>query len=494
MTKPSLALPDRVAGYIGKHGLIADGDCVLAAVSGGPDSVALLDVLARLRARLGIRQITVIHFDHRLRAEESDADRRFVEDLARRAGFGFHRGCADVRSVAARRKISIEMAARECRHSFFRNAARTLGASKIALGHTADDQAEEVLMRIVRGTGPAGLRGMLPLTPDGVARPLLFATREEILAHLEAHRLAFRIDSTNAAPFCQRNALRLEVFPLLRKAFHPAVVRTIARSAELALEEESWWDIRVREAWDSACGERSEARLVFRVESIRGLHPALLRRLLRRALGELRGNLSGIHAAHLEPLLAMISRDREGKRILFPGGVEALLRGADLILRRAEPDFSPFSEIAPLAISGPGAYRFGPFVFQVNLCDGPPPGKPAVPERAVLDSDRVRWPLSIRFWRPGDRFHPSGMRGSKKLQDYFTDAKIPREERHGIPILCDREKICWVAGRRVDDRTLPGPDTKAVVLVRFRLEAGARTREGGAGPAGEAPGGANDAG
>ncbi len=421
MTRPSRSLADRSAEYIRKHRLTGRGDHVLAAVSGGPDSIALADILTRLQDQLELRPITIAHFDHRLRGSESDADREFVEEFARSRGLPFTCGTADVRSFGQERGMSMEMAARECRHSFLKDAARKSGANRIALGHNLDDRAEEVLMRLLRGSGPAGLTGMLPAGGEGIIRPLLFASRAEIAEYLAERGLAYRVDSSNLEPVCQRNALRLRVFPILEEVFHPEVSRTIARYAELAADEEDWWDDQVRAALDR-CLRAAESGAALDLAGLRELHPALVRRVLRRVVEKVRGGAGGIHLVHIEPLFAMALRDMPGKRVHLPGEIEALQRGA--------PD----------------------------------------PRRALMDADKVRWPLCVRFWKPGDRFRPLGMRGSKKLQDFFTDSGVPREQRGKIPILCDRDKICWVAGLRLDDRVKTGPRTLRVVSVRLSEE------------------------
>jgi tRNA(Ile)-lysidine synthase len=473
MTRPSLALADRAADHIRKHDLISKGDHVLVAVSGGPDSVALLDILTHLKDDLDIGKITVTHFDHRLRGNESDADRGFVEDLARGAALGFVCGTADVRSFAREKKISIEMAARKCRHSFFRKAARDLGAQKTALGHNLNDRAEEVLMRLLRGSGPAGLKGMTPAGAEGIIRPVLFATREEIVRHLIERRLAFREDSSNREPFCQRNALRLRVFPIIEQAFHPEVARTIARYADLAADEEAWWDLQVNEALDR-CQRPSENGEALDLGELRKLHPALLRRVLRRGIERVRGGLSGIHLVHLEPLFAMALGDIPGRCVRLPGGVEAVRCGGNLLLRLREANEGLPAHGGPevLEVPGPGAYRFGGFIFEICFSEGPVPGESGVQGQhvMVMDAGTLQWPLCIRYWKPGDRFRPLGMRGSKKLQDFFTDSRVPRETRRKIPIVCDRDKICWVAGFRLDDRVKTGPETGQVVSVRMTKE------------------------
>jgi tRNA(Ile)-lysidine synthase len=466
MTKALRKLPERTVEYIWKHKLIAAGDHVLAAVSGGPDSVALLYLLIRLKTHLGIRRITVAHFDHKLRGKESEADREFVRRLAGNAGLDFHCDSADVRALAKEHKISVEMAARDCRHSFLMKMKDSLAADKIAVGHIANDQAEEVLLRIIRGTGPAGLKGMLPATSEGIIRPLLFATRDEILAYMDSQNLDYREDSSNFEASCQRNFLRLQVFPLLRNEFHDEVVGTISRYADLAREEESWWDSQVTAEWERCGAEDFGNGVRLNLNALRELNPALLRRVLRYGLGKVRGNLSGIHLVHLEPLFAFVSQDKPGKSVRFPGRVEAVQRAGKLLIRKMIISPPP----ASLEIPGPGTFHFGSFLFQIDTSDEfihkghvqPEPG------RIIMDAKKIKWPLHIRSWKPGDRFRPLGMKGSKKLQDYFTDSKIPKEERSKVPILSDSEKICWVVGFRMDDRVKTRPKTKQVVTVEFR--------------------------
>lgn len=459
-------LPARTLRYIRENDLIAPGDHVLAAVSGGPDSVALLSVLIELESVLGVERITVLHFDHRLRGEESDADREFVSELARAAGLDFRCGTADVASVAREGKISVEMAARECRHSFFRETVESLHAHKIAVGHTADDQAEEIILRLLRGTGPAGMRGMAPATAEGIIRPLLFVTRDGVLDYLRGRGIEFRNDSTNFEAFCQRNFLRLKIFPLLRQAFNPRISETIARYAELAREEESWWAQATETSWGDVCIDLSKGRATLDLEGIKKLHPALVRRILRRAVEKVRGNLSGIGVAHLGPLIDLVFSGKTGKSVRLPGGVEAFRQRKTLLIKPMTRPSPQDCRPEALPVPGPGNYFFGQHGFELSIsetaCSNPVSGT----DRIFMDMNKLKWPLEFRFRKPGDRFHPFGMTGSKKLQDFFTDCMVPREEREKVPLLCDREKICWVAGMRMDDRVKIDECTRAVLMVR----------------------------
>ena len=469
MSKNLETLSARTARYIRKHSLISDRDRILAAVSGGPDSVALLSILVNMKDTFGIERITVVHFDHGLRGDESDADREFVRALAHSAGLDFHCGAADVRSFARSGKISLEMAARECRRSFLQETASALNAGKIALGHTANDQAEEVLLRIFRGTGPAGIQAMSPGTAEGIIRPLLFATRDKILDYLLECGIAFRNDSSNFDPFCQRNFLRLKVFPLLREAFHPQIAETIARCADLAREEESWWASQIETRFRDICLESSEGRATLDLKRLKQLHPALVRRILRLAIEKVRGSLYGVGLVHLETLIELVFSGITGKSVRFPGGIEAVGQGAKLLIRPIKDAAPKDLQLEVIDVPRPGNYFFGPYRFEICFLGETNAGcAPASGTDCIrMDADKLHWPLQLRFRRPGDRFHPLGMTGSKKLQDFFTDCMVPKEERQKVPLLCDSDKICWVAGMRVDDRVKVEDHTRLILVVRF---------------------------
>jgi tRNA(Ile)-lysidine synthase len=467
----------KILAHILRHELLAPGDHVLAAVSGGPDSVALLHVLLALRADLNWDRVTVIHFDHELRGESSTRDRLFVESLAERLGLAFLCGNGGVRSLQRRRRISLEMAARSRRRSFYRESLGATGARTLALGHTADDQAEEVLLRLLRGTGASGLAGMLPKTDWGAVRPLLCVTKREILDYLAEKSLPFREDPSNLEPFCQRNVLRNEVFPLLREHFHPRTVEVLSRHAQLSLDEEDFWRDRVQAAWPTVCPRETGERVVLNLPVLLSLHRALQRRVLRRAIELARRSLMGIYFIHVENLRKWAEKPGAGGILELPAHLRALKEGERLVLalerHLREPE--TFAE----SISAPGRYEFARPGLRLELSErrlepdpsGGPPEVPTASRRLDwMDADKVLWPLTLRPWKPGDRFRPLGAGGSKKLQDFFTDAKIPRTERRGIPVLCDREKICSIPGYRLDERVKVTSETRRVLVVEFFRE------------------------
>lgn len=460
----------RVLHYIQEEQLLAAGDSLLIAVSGGPDSVALLHVLAAIQDHCGISRMTVLHFDHQLRNEASRADKTFVETLAANHGLPFFTSSEDVDSFRRRHRISLEMAARTCRHRFFGDALARFGANAVAVGHTASDQAEELLLRLMRGTGPTGMMGMLPKTASHLIRPLLFTTRAEILAYLSDRKLSFREDSSNLDPTHRRNAVRQEIFPLLEKHFHRRVADALCRHAGLVREEEAFWTKFMAEQWRLVCVTESASRIVLSRQNLLDAHPALRRRLLRLAAERFQGNLLGFYNRHIEALSRLLDRAATDHPVHLPYGLQAVSEGGYLVLCKSTRESPPPGEpTLSKPINGPGSYRFASFDLHLRLkeeASSIAPGSfPDHPGTIWVDAARVHWPLYLRSWQAGDRFYPLGLGGSKKLQDFFMDLKIPRRDRSRVLLLCDQEKICWVLDYRLDDRVKVTPRTHKLLMI-----------------------------
>ena len=466
------SLQSRVLDFIQRHRMIRPGDSLLIGVSGGPDSMALLHILKALQGDLDLQRITAAHFEHGLRGPESLEDRAFVERMSAELGVDCRCAAEDVLGLAQEKRVSMEMAARFCRHRFFRTLAAE-GNCRIALGHNANDQAEEILLRLCRGTGPSGLGGMRPVEHSGIVRPLLFAARAEIQEYLDARGIPYRIDSSNDAPVCQRNRIRLEVLPLLERIMTPGVVDCIQRHARLARDEEEYWKAIITDLWPKVCLSEGEGEVRLRTGELRQLHPALARRVLRHAIDRLQGHLQRITAQHIELISTLTREGRPGCSIHLPSPLGAGLQAESLVLslgeKRREPGPAPGG---PWIIEGPGVWSRGNLSMTLQIMEANDEAlsqslTTTESHRAFLDAEEVCWPLCLRTWQPGDRFQPLGISGHKKLQDFFVDLKIPRELRKKISILCDFNKICWIVGYRLDERVKVTRRTRRVLLVDF---------------------------
>lgn len=413
--------------------LLSGDEPVLVGVSGGVDSMVLMHLLAQRRG------VHVAHLNHRLRGRSSDADGRLVQRSAEKLGLTCHIEKADVKAMARAQRLSLEMAARKCRHEFYARLARKLGLRRIALAHHADDQVELFFLRLLRGAGPEGLAGMSQVSPSFVdpaltiIRPLLGATKAELRAYAAEHKIPFREDATNASISILRNRIRHKLIPLLVKDYQPGLTQTVLRVMEL-LRAES--DFITRE------GERPR-------EPFHKLPIALQRRRLQQQL----------YAAGLEPTFDLIEHLR-----LHPGTPitvspeHTIARDSSGALQTvADRSADSLSASVDLSLRSPGSTQFGPLTLTWSTATKS--GKPAK-NREYFDADKIGDSIILRHWRPGDRFQPIGMPASVKLQDLFTNLKVPRPRRHRLVVATTTSgDIFWVEGLRIGEKFKLGPGT-----------------------------------
>jgi tRNA(Ile)-lysidine synthase len=438
-------LPGWVLAWTRRQGLFRPGDRVLVAVSGGPDSVALLHLLARLRPELGL-DLGVAHYDHGLRGEDSRADADFVAELAQELEVPCHRGGGAVRDAARRGKISLQMAARKLRLQFFRDTCRRHSYAKLALGHTADDQVELFWLRLLRGAGLEGLKGMWPATSEGLVRPLLAVGKAVILAWLDQEALSYRVDASNLNRVYLRNRVRLDLLPYLTRSYNPRLAQTIWRTQSILQEDERLLARDTAAAWDRLVHKLAEDCFALDLDRFFRLEPGLQRRVLRAGVVKLGAEVA-LTAPQVESLMALARSARSGGLICLGENVQVARAGATLHIMRALP--APSLEATrlpecPVEVDSPAGWSWQ---LSRRTCRPGDPWPP--PEVAWLNPDRVSLPLTARFWQPGDRFWPQGAPGPKKLQDFMVDAKIPRWLRSHIPLVASGGEIVWVAGLRV---------------------------------------------
>ncbi|MBI1886682.1 MAG: tRNA lysidine(34) synthetase TilS, partial [Chloroflexi bacterium] len=418
-----------------RHGLFSTGGRALVAVSGGPDSSALLLVLARLREALSL-DLTVAHFDHRLRSvEEREGDTAFVRGLADHLGVGFVQDSGDVRAYAKDQRLSLEEAGRRLRYRFLVEEAARLGAGAVAVGHTAGDQAETVLLHIVRGAGLDGLAGMRPLSPwpfgegPSLARPLLCLHRRETERYCREVGIEPRQDPTNLLLEATRNRVRHQLLPALRE-LNPRIEEALLRLADAASADSRYLDDVAEGLWRSLAGE-AEEEVSFPRKEFAGLAQALAARLLRRAVRHLLGRGADPVAVHVEAALAALVKRRSSASL--PGGLTWAVDAAKVRLLKGEPKGSSPLPETPLAV--PGRTVLPGWVIEAELVPRPESPVSRDPFVAFLDAEGAVLPLLVRSRRPGDRLRPLGLGGEKKVQDLLVDAHVPVQERDGVPLV-----------------------------------------------------------
>ena len=443
--------------------MIRTGDRVAVAVSGGPDSLALLHILRELAGDIEA-SLAVAHLNHRLRGEESDQDEVFVRRLAESLGLEFFVQSVDVRAVAERRAENLEQSARQVRYQWFHRLIVDGLADKVAVGHTRSDQAETVLYRLLRGSGSAGLSGIHPVMDGQVIRPLLGISRQEVIAYLESHSHQWREDSSNSDEAFDRNRLRHSLMPLLTRDWNPSVEQTLARMADWAQAEEQYWAEILPMLSSGVLEESAEGVSMDAAATVR-LPLAAQRRVLRRALERVRGDLRGIDFEHVESLRALLAA-RSGS-IHLPGATatksfgRALLARAEVIGHGGRADFS-------LALDAPGRFEIpgtsSALILRLLHRDDVKDGYNKNGCRS-LDWDKVPKPLRLRSWRTGDRYRPVGRSGPKKLKTLFQENRIESWRRAGWPVVTGTAEM-------VDRRPGAGSSEKYAETIVWTREFG----------------------
>lgn len=459
-----------VENAIVEHALISPGDTVLAGLSGGPDSVALLHVLLRIAPSMGFT-VEAAHLNHCLRAEASDKDEAFVRELCELLGVRLYVERADVAAFAKEQGYTVEQAGREMRYAFLERCAGAGENVRIALAHHMDDQAESILLHLTRGAGLAGLIGMLPRR-GRIIRPLLYVRRADVEAYLAQEGLAYCVDATNLEAGGTRNRLRLHVVPYIEQYINPAFVRVLCSMGELALRDERYLEEEAAKAL-----ERTRRDGGFDRAALKALPLPLLTRALRIALREA-GAENDVERVHIESLIELLGA-RTGARLGLPGAKAYTDYG---LLRFGEAEnLVPYFEI-PLNMEGETPTPLGSFFAETLDAQSLDPAEFGRARHvAYMDMDALGdgADLVIRLRRGGERIHPVGAPGRKKLKEYFIDRKVPRQKR-ALPLLCRGDEVLFLPGFCSAQSTRIGPKSRRALRLRFvphTPQGGADTQE-----------------
>ena len=460
----STFFPSRFRAFVREHALLRAGDRVVAAVSGGVDSVVLLHLLAGDRMRLQL-DLLVAHFNHQLRGRDADADEQFVGALAGKLGLSFRAGRGDVRSRAREQRMGVEVTARELRYEFLHEVRRETGAGRIATGHNADDNAETMLLHLFRGAGVRGLAGIPVQRNEGlIIRPLLFATRNEIAAYAREQGITFREDTTNAEDDRARNVIRHHILPVARSRVQPGVVRTLLRTAEVFRELDSYLAQIARTGLDQVIIRRTGEEVHLSLPILLSF-PTAIRQYLVMHVAETTTGLR-LRSDRVNAVLAMTGQ-QPGRRITLGRGWE-VIRERDTLCLLAARKTGTFT----IQVSPETEYPVGDARFSFSIERGCEPEHRSGGNEEQVDAELTgATPLVLRSWRPGDRFTPLGMTGTKKISDFLVDAGIPLREKHRHPVLVTSGgEIIWLCGLRIDERFKITARTKGTLRLRFQRQ------------------------
>lgn len=435
-------LVSRVAGTIREQQLFRPGDTLIVALSGGADSTALLDLLGRLPG-FDLRLVAA-HLNHCLRGAESDGDEEFCRSLADDRGIPIEIMRVDVKHYAAAGGLNLEDAGRRARIAFLEQIREKHCAVAIVTAHHGDDQAETVLMRLLRGSGMTGLSGMQYRNRRGHLRPLLDVTRAEIERYLAELGLAWREDASNRDLDFLRNRVRYELLPLLEQ-YNPAIRRTLTATAAILSDENALLDSLAERAFEACWRSSHDSSLVCGTAGFKAHPPALQRRMLRLACLRLAGNLEGFTLAHIESIRQLPDSPRPNARLSLPQGLAAMREYDRLVLRLEPRETAVVAE--DIVITAPGSYRL-PWggSLEVETCAGPVDFNQLPANVACFDMARTPFPWLVRSFRAGDRIVLFGMTGRKKVKDVFIDRKVPLIDRRRIPLMFCGDELVWIAG------------------------------------------------
>lgn len=464
-------LVQNVLTTINKYSLIEKGEGIVVGVSGGPDSICLLHVLHELSNDLFIR-LYAVHINHMLRGQESKGDEAYTADFCRSLNIPLYIRPYDIKMIADQRGISLEEAGREIRYHEFGLIADKTGATKIAVAHNRNDQAETVLMRIIRGTGLEGLKG-IGHRRGRIIRPLLDVERKDIEKYCADNSLNPRTDSSNLEAVYTRNKIRLDLIPYINRIFDTDIVDSLVRMSALVKEDNEFIEAAVDSLYDKCVSFSDGSSISLNIDRLREHGGAIKGRILRKAIQQIKNDLKGIEHIHIDDILNLALNGRTGAEIHLPQGIRASKSYNTLkifIYNRVD-----YSEILDKIVDIPGRTEVEALktwieasVFEVLEGRKRFSDLPAGSLLQYFDYEKLKMGISIRSRNTGDMFKPLGSNGTKKLKEYYIDNKIPRELRDNIPLIAKNNEIVWIIGYKISDKFKVTENTKSVLRLEYK--------------------------
>jgi len=469
-----------VFNTINKYNLIKPNDSIIVGVSGGPDSVALIKILHSINSAKGLNLCLVVaHLNHQLRGKSAEDDAQFVQNLSKDLSLSFILKSVNIQNISSQSKRSVEETARIERHKFFMEASQSHNAAIVAIGHTADDNAETILHRIIRGTGVLGLEGIpirRPLDVDvtvQLIRPLLFTWRRAIVEYLEKERLVFRTDETNYETIYLRNKIRLELIPLLEKQYNPNIKKTLLQLCQILSTNNEYLVLEAKKILKDSVVESGEDSCAINTHFL-AKQPKILQFLVfKEILNVMQIPLKEINYEHYKKIFEEITKPGKGRHSQLPGKLYLWHEHGMLHLKK-ELLHEPHIPLSEIVLKVPGTtplYPLGQLVAEIlDVQDFSLETykKNKIRDEEIIDLQKVTMPLSVRGRKDGDIISPLGIRGHKKLKDLFIDKKIPVKERDFIPIVAMNGLPICVFGICIDNRVKVTPDTKKILKLTFQ--------------------------
>jgi len=453
----------KVLKTIEKYKLLDKKDRVVAALSGGADSTALLVALTQISKKLNF-DIIVAHYNHGLRGTRSDKEEKYSQELATKSGLIFVSGKMDFK--LRQKGVSQEDFYRKQRYQFLNKIAEDYNAQKIALGHNIQDQAETVLLNLLRGSGLDGLKGILPMREGKFIRPLIEVSRAEIVAFLNEAGISYCQDSSNDSNIYLRNKIRSELIPYLKEKFNPKIVENLAQMSEILRQDDDFILNFVQETLKSPYIQNQPDGISLDIDYLKGLAPAIRSRLFKEILESMNPEKNGFSFINIKALERLAQLAESGKRISLPLGIEAKREYDKLILTRDNASLSQVDYEYPVNI--PGIIHVKETNRTISI-EKIPRDKMDLQnkEKVYLDLDKIQQTIVLRNRRDGDRFQPLGMKGRQKIKSLFINQKISRDKRNEVMLLVDQNSVIWIENMHLSDRVKISPQTKNVLVLEI---------------------------
>ena len=460
-----MGLKHKVLSTIKEYNLIEENDNIVIGVSGGPDSMALLYVLLDIR-HLIYFNIYIAHVNHGVRGEEAKDDQLFVEKISKELNLPYYTKNVDMIQYGKEKGISSEEAGRELRYGFFREILGLHGGGKIAVAHNMNDQAETLLMRFMRGTGIDGLKGMELIAGD-IIRPILGIDRKEIETYIEYNNIETVLDKTNLMPIYSRNKVRLELIPYIEEHFNPNIINTLWRMSKISSLDSKFLEDYSKKKYNIIVKKQDKHSIILDGDKFGDEDRAIQQRIIRICILKIDGSLQGISEAQISGVLNLFLLSETGKSIDLSNDIVAKTSYEDLIIeKRREREENSY--LYNLSLSGINNFELLGYSFDIEVLYRD--------ENFVMDKnkntryfdlDKVEGDLKVRNRLNGDKFVPFGMKGTKKLKDYFIDEKVPKDLRDSIPLVVDNRDIIWVVGYRTNEMYKLTNDTKRILSISY---------------------------
>ncbi len=454
----------KIKQTISKYNMINAGDSIIVAVSGGPDSICLLDILSNFSNEFKCKLI-VAHYNHGLRKGEDEEETLLVKNMAKLFNLPFE---TETASHLNAKDSSLEEMARDARYDFFTRISEKYNADRIALGHNLNDQAETVIMRLLRGSGPSGLAGIPPVREQRFIRPLIEVTREKIMSYLDEMDLKFAIDSSNTDPRFARNSIRKNLLPLMHQ-YQPNLLRHLEQVANISRDDDAYINQEAFKWIQNEANEISSSNISIPLQLFKELPPSLRSRVTRCIISKIKSNLLRIDYDHIQSIYNLAQSDKPQVSIDLPNNIRIKKSYDQLYFTVQNGDEDKQSEFCyiqnksgmlDMKHNGETILFEEMDIYGISHCDDPL-------WSATIDADKIDYPLTIRSFQPGDKFVPLGMKGSKKIKDFFIDQKVPLEKRVSAPIVLTNDKVICICGFRIDERFKITSDTKRIMRIAW---------------------------